>query len=36
MLGSSLFAWVVIGFWLEVYERLDATKPRIILCDTVR
>lgn len=36
VLGFSLFAWVAIGFWLEVYERLAAAHPRIVLRDSVR
>ena len=33
VLGFSLFAWVTIGLWLEVYEKLDSGHPRIILRD---
>src|SRR5215831_4536167 len=36
VLGFSLFAWVVIGLWLEVYEKLDAGHPRTVLRDSVR
>jgi len=36
VLGSSLFAWVTIGLWLEVYDKLDTGHPRIILRDSVR
>jgi exopolysaccharide biosynthesis polyprenyl glycosylphosphotransferase len=36
VLGLSLFAWVVLGLWLEVYEKLDASHPRTILRDSVR
>jgi len=36
VLGFSLFAWVTIGLWLEVYEKLDAGHPRTILRDAVR
>ena len=36
MLGFSLFAWVTIGLWLEVYEKLDAGHPRTVLRDSVR
>jgi len=36
VLGFSLFAWVAIGLWLEVYEKLDAGHPRTILRDSVR
>src|SRR5581483_9866884 len=36
VLGFSLLAWVAIGVWLDVYERLDAGNPRVILRDTAR
>ena len=36
ILGVSLFAWVTIGFWLEVYEKLDSGDPRTILRDSTR
>jgi FlaA1/EpsC-like NDP-sugar epimerase len=36
VLGFSLVAWVVIGLWLEVYEKLDSGHPRIILRDSFR
>ena len=36
VLGFSLLAWVMIGLWLEVYEKLDAGHPRTILRDSVR
>src|ERR1035438_1203248 len=36
VLGFSLVAWVCIGLWLEVYEKLDSGHPRIILRDSFR
>src|SRR5579885_1335447 len=36
VLGFSLLAWVTIGLWLEVYEKLDAGNPRTILRDSLR
>jgi FlaA1/EpsC-like NDP-sugar epimerase len=36
VLGFSLFAWVTIGSWLEVYEKLDSGHPRTILRDSAR
>jgi exopolysaccharide biosynthesis polyprenyl glycosylphosphotransferase len=36
VLGFSLMAWVAIGVWLEIYEKLDAGHPRIILRDSFR
>jgi exopolysaccharide biosynthesis polyprenyl glycosylphosphotransferase len=36
VLGVSLLAWVAIGLWLEIYEKLDSGHPRIILRDAAR
>ena len=36
VLGFSLVAWVIIGLWLEIYEKLDSGHPRIILRDSAR
>ncbi len=36
VLGMALVAWVTIGLWLEVYEKLDAGHPRVILRDSAR
>lgn len=36
VLGFCLLAWVTIGIWLEVYEKLDSGHPRIILRDSAR
>jgi len=36
VLGFSLLTWLVIGLWLEVYDKLDTADPRLILRDTVR
>ena len=36
VLGFSLVAWVTIGLWLEIYEKLDSGHPRIILRDSAR
>jgi exopolysaccharide biosynthesis polyprenyl glycosylphosphotransferase len=36
ILGFSLVAWVLIGLWLGVYEKLDSGHPRIILRDSFR
>ncbi|HTS66931.1 MAG TPA: sugar transferase [Candidatus Acidoferrales bacterium] len=33
VLAFSLTAWVAIGLWLEIYEKLDSGHPRIILRD---
>jgi exopolysaccharide biosynthesis polyprenyl glycosylphosphotransferase len=36
VLAFSLFAWVTIGLWLEVYEKLDSGHPLVILRDSAR
>jgi exopolysaccharide biosynthesis polyprenyl glycosylphosphotransferase len=36
LLGSALLAWVAIGLWLEIYDRLDSAHSRIVLRDTAR
>ena len=36
VLGFSLAAWVTIGVWLGVYDKLDSGDPRIILRDSAR
>jgi exopolysaccharide biosynthesis polyprenyl glycosylphosphotransferase len=36
VLGFALVAWVTIGLWLGIYEKLDSGHPRVILRDTVR
>ena len=36
VLAYALAAWVTIGLWLEVYEKLDIGNPRVILRDAAR
>ena len=36
ILGFSLLAWIAIGLWLQVYDKLATAQPRIILRDSVR
>src|ERR1039458_143453 len=36
VLGFALVAWVTIGLWLGIYEKLDSGRPRVILRDTAR
>jgi exopolysaccharide biosynthesis polyprenyl glycosylphosphotransferase len=36
VLGFSLVAWVAIGLWLEIYEKLDSGHPLVILRDSAR
>ena len=36
LLGFSTLSWLLIGLWLQVYDRLDSGAPRVILRDTFR
>ena len=36
LLSFSVLSWLLIGLWLQVYDRLDSGAPRIILRDTFR
>src|SRR5437763_12462853 len=36
VLAFALTSWVLIGLWLEIYEKLDSGHPRIILRDAAR
>ncbi len=36
LLGFSVLIFVVIGIWLNVYDKLDAGHPRVILRDSFR
>lgn len=36
LLGGTIVAWVMIGQWLEIYDRLDSAHPRVIVRDTFR
>ncbi len=36
LLGFSILVWVLMGYWLGVYERLDSAHLRSILRDTTR
>ncbi len=36
LLGASILTFVLIGYWLEIYDRLDSAHPRVIVRDTFR
>ncbi len=36
LLALSALCWVAIGYWLNVYEKLDSAHPRVVLRDTFR
>jgi FlaA1/EpsC-like NDP-sugar epimerase len=33
VLGFSILAWLIAGFWLAIYDRIDPRDPRIVLRD---
>jgi exopolysaccharide biosynthesis polyprenyl glycosylphosphotransferase len=36
LLIVSVLSWLAIGFWFNVYEKLDSAHPRVVLRDTFR
>jgi len=36
LLGFGVLVYLVLGSWLEVYDRLDSGNPRVILRDTLK
>jgi exopolysaccharide biosynthesis polyprenyl glycosylphosphotransferase len=36
LLVVSLLAWIAIGYWFNIYEKLDSAHPRVVLRDTFR
>jgi exopolysaccharide biosynthesis polyprenyl glycosylphosphotransferase len=36
LLLASAMSWVAIGYWFNIYEKLDSAHPRVILRDTFR
>jgi exopolysaccharide biosynthesis polyprenyl glycosylphosphotransferase len=36
LLGIAVVAWLLIGYWFELYDRLDSAHPKVILRDTFR
>lgn len=36
LLGWSILVWVALGYWWELYDRVDAAHPRVILRDAFR
>jgi exopolysaccharide biosynthesis polyprenyl glycosylphosphotransferase len=36
LLAISAVCWVAIGYWFEVYEKLDSAHPRVVLRDAFR
>lgn len=36
LLGWSMLVWIGSGYWWEIYDRIDAAHPRVILRDAFR
>ena len=36
LLVLSSLCWIAIGYWFDVYEKLDSAHPRVVLRDTFR
>ena len=36
LLGGAIVIWLLIGYWLEIYDRLDSAYPSVVLRDTFR
>ncbi len=36
LLVISVLCWIAIGYWFNVYEKLDSAHPRVVLRDTFR
>jgi len=36
LMGVSMVVWVALGYWWELYDRIDSAHPRVILRDTFR
>ncbi|MBI4905024.1 MAG: sugar transferase [Acidobacteria bacterium] len=36
LIGFSALSWVTLGYWLEIYDKLNALHPRVILRNTFR
>src|SRR5580700_1301867 len=36
LLFVSLLSWIAIGYWFNIYEKLDSAHPRVVLRDTFR
>lgn len=36
LLGISVISWLAIGYWFNIYEKLDSAHPSVVLRDTFR
>jgi exopolysaccharide biosynthesis polyprenyl glycosylphosphotransferase len=36
LLGTAIVSWLLLGYWLELYDRLDSAHPSVIIRDTFK
>ncbi len=36
LLGAAVLLWLAIGYWFDIYEKLDSAHPRMVLRNTFR
>lgn len=36
LIGAATLGWVTLGYWMDIYDRLDSAHPRVILRETFR
>jgi exopolysaccharide biosynthesis polyprenyl glycosylphosphotransferase len=36
LLGAAIVTWLLLGYWLELYDRLDSAHPSVVIRDTFR
>jgi exopolysaccharide biosynthesis polyprenyl glycosylphosphotransferase len=36
LLGVSVLSWLAIGYWFNIYEKLDSAHPNVVLRDSLR
>lgn len=36
LLGSAIVTWLLLDYWLELYDRLDSAHPSVVIRDTFR
>ena len=36
LLGGAIVTWLLIGYWFEIYDRLDSAYPSVVLRDAFR
>lgn len=36
LLGAAIVSWLLLSYWLEIYDRLDSAHPSVVIRDTFR